>query len=73
MFLFGCGGQSGGLAPSNISLLPITTTDVSNDSTIKYGESVALTNGWEMSIDTTDPVEQVVLVASGWSVEVKYE
>ena len=69
----GCGGQSGGLAPSKgADDLSAVIADVSNESSIKYGESVTLTNGWDMSIDTTDPVEEVTL-ASGWNVEVKYE
>lgn len=72
--LVGCGGQSGGLAPSKSADAPSLTaiTDVSDSSNIKFGKIVTSTNGWEMSIDTTDPVEEVTL-ASGWNVEVKYE
>lgn len=61
-----CGTQSGGLAPSKYDDIPST------ESSIKYGESLVSANGWEISIDTTDPVEGVAL-ANGWSVEVKHE
>ncbi len=68
----GCGGQSGGLAPSRDILPTLPITDVSGDSNLKYGESVSSINGWEVSIDTTDPIEEVTL-ANSWNVEVKYE
>lgn len=75
MMLAGCGGQSGGLAPSKSAVdVPSSSAiaDVSDSSSIKLGNVVTSTNAWEMSIDTTDPVEEVTL-ASGWNVEVKYE
>ena len=70
--LVGCGGQTGGLAPSKNETPVTLITDISSGSNFKFGETVDLINGWEMSIDTTDPVEEIVL-ANSWSVEVKYE
>lgn len=60
----GCGGQGGGDAPSP-QLVPPST-----ESYFKYGETVADASGWEASLDTTDPVEEVTL-ANGWSLEVR--
>ena len=65
-----CGGQSGGFAPVTSPF--ITVTDISAQSNFKFGESNTSTNGWEISIDTTDPVEEVLL-ASGWNLEVRFE
>lgn len=65
-----CGGQSGGFAPTTTPF--VTLTDISAQSNFKFGESNTSSGGWEMSIDTTDPVEEVLL-ANGWNVEVKFE
>lgn len=65
-----CGGQSGGFAPTTTPF--VTLTDISEQSNFKFGESNTTSNGWEMSLDTTDPVEEVLL-ANGWNVEVRFE
>gem|GEM_PF-5270253 len=79
LILVGCGGQSGGVAPSNgvpqgppaaNPPEPIIADDTMSN--YKYGEVVSSINGWEASMDTTDPVENVT-IANGWQVEVKYE
>lgn len=69
LILAGCGGAGNGFAPSNIVNSPTNFADVSKESNFKYGESSSSSNGWEMSIDTTDPVQEIVL-ANGWNVEV---
>lgn len=66
-----CGGQSGGFAPTATSPFE-NPIDVSAQSNFKFGESNTSSNGWEMSIDTTDPVNEVLL-ANGWNVEVRFE
>ncbi len=66
-----CGGQTGGFAPVSILPEPVKA-DISLQSTLKFGESAANTNNWEISLDTTDSVENITL-ANGWSMEVKYE
>jgi hypothetical protein len=71
--LVGCGGQSGGIAPSHPNNnLPTLVIDTADQSNFKYGETQTTSNQWEVSIDTTDPVENVTL-SNGWNVEVKYE
>lgn len=65
-----CGGQSGGFAPTTTPFE--TLTDISAESNFKFGETNLPGNGWEISLDTTDPVEEVLL-ASGWNVEVRFE
>lgn len=65
-----CGGQPDGFAPTTSPF--ISVTDISDQSNFKFGESNTSSNGWEMSIDTTDPVKEVLL-ASGWSFEVRFE
>lgn len=67
-----CGGQSGGFAPVTSPFITETIIDISAQSNFKFGETNNSTNSWEMSIDTTDPVEEVLL-ANGWNVEVKFE
>lgn len=67
----GC-GQSSGLAPSNFNNDQIVTPTESTSVQLKNGESVSLPNGWEIAIDTTDTVEEVIL-ANGWSAEVIFE
>lgn len=71
--IVGCGGQSDGMAPSKHEEVPSSSviTDVSNDSNIKFGETIN-SSGWEVSIDTTDATEEILL-ANGWNMEVKYE
>ena len=66
----GCGGQSGGNAPSPQVVPPVVDTSI--ESNFKFGETVSASSGWEVSVDTTDPVENVTL-ANGWAIEVKYE
>ena len=46
--------------------------DISYESYLKYGEINTIANGWEISIDTTDPVETRALV-NGWTAEVKHK
>lgn len=70
LLIAACGGQSGGFAPTTTPF--VAFTDISAESNFKFGESNISTNGWELSIDTTDPVEEVLL-ASGWNVEVRFE
>lgn len=67
----GC-GQNSGLAPSNFNNDQIVTPAESTSVQLKNGESVSLPNGWEIAIDTTDAVEEVIL-ANGWSAEVIFE
>lgn len=68
-----CGGQSGGLAPSKEQQdTPAPIADISYESSIKYAETQTTSNGWEITMDTTDPVEDVAL-GNGWNVEVRYE
>lgn len=63
-------GQTEGFAPATTPF--VAPTDISAQSNLKFGESNTSANGWEISLDTTDPVEEVLL-ANGWNVEVKYE
>lgn len=73
MLLSACGGQSGGLAPSKESVnTPNPIADISYESNIKFAETQNTGNGWEVTLDTTDPVESVAL-GNGWNVEVRYE
>lgn len=67
---FGCSRASDGFAPS--APIPLPPPDTTNQSHFKYGETVTTSGGWEASLDTTDPTEQLVL-ANGWTIEVKYE
>lgn len=71
--LAACGGQSGGLAPSKESVPPPRPiADISYESSLKFAEAKTSANGWEVIMDTTDPVENVGL-GNGWNVEVSYE
>lgn len=65
-----CGGQTGGFAPATLPLA--THTDISEQSNLKFGESNTSASNWEVSLDTTDPVEEILL-ANGWNVEVRFE
>lgn len=73
IFLVACSGQSGGVAPSNQTVPTVTPP---NDESLvlnrfKYGE-VTTNNGWEITFDSTDPVETTSL-PNGWQVQVRYE
>ena len=74
LVLTACGGQSGGFAPGGTPpvVVPPPVVDVSGDHLFKYGQITTTTGGWEASIDTTDPVEEITL-ANGWTIEVKNE
>lgn len=71
----GCKNQSEGLAPSE-PLPPGSgappSSPSSAESLMKYAETQSLANGWEVSLDTSDPVETIQL-ANGWTVEVVHE
>ena len=69
----GCKNQSEGLAPS--APLPPggggPTSPSTTQSHMKYGETQTV-SGWEVSLDTSEPVEAIQL-ANGWTVEVMHE
>lgn len=72
LFFAACSGPGAdaGFAPGMATepiTLPVTPTN-----NIKNGEVVRTSNGWTVSNDNTDPVEQKTL-SNGWTVEVKYE
>lgn len=72
-FITACGGQSGGLAPSKDQNQPTAPiADISYESNFRFAESKTTGNGWEVTLDTTDPVEHVAL-GNGWTVEVMHE
>lgn len=70
--LVGCGGQSGGIAPSNEDIEQPQTVTEDSDNLMRYGETVVTSGGWEIAMSTVDPVEQVIL-GNGWEVEVRHE
>lgn len=73
LFLFACTGPGAetGFAPgASAPVVPPATTTTTNH--VKYGETVMTSNGWQVSNDNADPVEQKTL-PNGWQVEVKYE
>lgn len=73
VFMAACGGQSGGYAPgAPDSPVPPPVVDTSGDSLFKYGQIITTAGGWEATLDTTDPVEEITL-ANGWTIEVKNE
>ena len=78
LFTTACGGQSGGYAPGGTApggTAPVAAppaADTSGDNLFKYGQITTTSGGWEASIDTTDPVEEITL-ANGWTIEVKNE
>lgn len=66
----GCKNQSEGVAPS----APVALTPPASSASsvhMKYGET-QIAGGWEVSLDTSDPVETIEM-ANGWTVEVVYE
>ncbi len=69
-----CGGQRNDLEPSKDKSLPIAPiSDISYESHMKYGEEKTTTaNGWNVSIDTTDPVKNIT-TGNGWTAEVKHK
>ncbi len=70
--LTACGGQSGGVAPSPVlNNPPAAVIDVTYEAHMKFGKNQTV-NGWQVSLDTTDPVETITL-ANGWNVEVADE
>ena len=70
--LYSCGGQGSGFAPGPAPVADPAIGGASADNTFKLGETVTTSTGWEASLDTTDPVQQLVM-ANGWTVEVKNE
>lgn len=74
LFIVACSGPgaASGFAPG-VALQPVVTpvTDAA-DYNVKHGEVVTTASGWQVSHDSTDPVEQKTLL-SGWTVGVKYE
>lgn len=72
LFLAACSGpgSDAGFAPG-MATEPITLPATATNN-IKNGEIVRTSNGWTVSNDNTDPVEQKTL-SNGWTVEVKYE
>lgn len=73
LFLVACtdSGADLGFAPS-AAVQPVTLPTTITTNHVKYGEVVTTGNGWTVSNDNTDSVEQKTL-ASGWKVQVKYE
>lgn len=71
LFLFACTGPGAdsGFAPGAEHVVPPSTNSTNH---VKYGQTVTLGNGWQVSNDNTDPVEQKTL-PNGWQIEVKYE
>ena len=67
----GCKNQSEGLAPSTPLPQSPPTSPSTTQSHMKYGETQTV-SGWEVSLDTSDPVEAIQL-ANGWTVEVVHE
>lgn len=64
-------GSETGFAPGMVHT-PITLPTTTATEHIKYGEVVHASNGWTVSSDYTDPVQQKTL-SNRWTVEVKYE
>lgn len=73
LFLVACSGpgSESGFAPGE-AIKQVTLPEATSTNHIKYGELVNTSNGWRVSNDNTDPVEQKTL-SNGWMVEVKYE
>jgi hypothetical protein len=72
-FFTACGSQNSDLTPSKNLKQPIPPiADISYESYMKYGEKKTIANGWEMSMNTTDPVERIAL-ENGWTAEVKHK
>ena len=73
LFLVACTGPGAdsGFAPGAV-IEPVTSFEDSPANHVKHGEVVTTANGWVVSNDNTDPIEQKTL-ANGWKVEVKYE
>ena len=69
--LLSCQGNPGGNAPSQGGDAPTSPPNLPSydQSQLKFGETVSSTNGWEVSLDTSDSVETIQL-ANGWTVEV---
>lgn len=74
LFLVACSGPGAdsGFAPGSAAVMPVTLPTTTSTNHVKYGEVVITGNGWTVSNDNTDPVEQKTL-ANGWTVEIKYE
>ena len=73
LFLGACTGPGAdtGFAPGT-AIEPVISLEALASNNTKYGEVVKTANGWIVSNDNTDPVEQKIL-SNGWTVEVKYE
>lgn len=65
-----CSRQEDGFAPSTPK--PDMDQTISQQINYKNGETIINQNGWEATLDTTDPVERQ-LTTNGWMIEVKYE
>lgn len=73
LFLVACTGPGAdsGFAPG-AAIQPVSSLTSTTEDHVKHGEVVTTSNGWIVSNDNTDPVEQKTL-SNGWMVEVKYE
>lgn len=73
LFLVACTGPGAdsGFAPG-AAIQPVSSLTSATEDHVKQGEVVTTSNGWIVSNDNTDPVEQKTL-SNGWMVKVKYE
>ena len=72
--LAGCKNQAEGIAPSTPAppvLDNPSNPSLTDQSVMKHGETQTV-NSWEITLDTSDSVENIEL-ANGWTVEVVYE
>lgn len=65
-------GAESGFAPGAAIEQPVMSFENAPANHVRHGEIVVTSNGWTVSSDNTDPVEQKTL-SNGWMVEVKYE
>lgn len=71
LFFVACKGAETGFAPG-AAFQPVVSFEDMPANHVRHGEVVVTSNGWTVSNDNTDPVEQKIL-SNGWMVEVKYE
>lgn len=74
LFLVACTGPGAdsGFAPGAATEQPVMSFEDRPANHVRHGEIVVTANGWTVSNDNTDPIEQKTL-SNGWMVEVKYE
>lgn len=73
LLVFGCGSQGSGTAPSNDSPRPnLPSVDTSQESEMRYGQTVQTSSGWDVTIDASHSVETAELT-NGWTVEARSE